>query len=324
MSHQHNRRDFIRLLGTGALSLSFLSANLSNLLAQEEVGAAEPLVWLKGNSAETHSLGLWGLEEYPSFLARYFRRLEAEGEEPQEDQSPPILILEGAFPDDALDRVNQILHAWITRAKVVVLLGNEASYLAEKPGGYLDLNGQILSGAPAPVIRIPGQPAQSRHLLGLLNHLLMYGLPELDEHRRPRMFFEQLVCDRCEYRGDFEKGDYVRYHGEREGCLYLLGCKGRVTYNDCPIVQWNGSDEWCVSVGSPCTGCSEPDYPSHHGQGLFGQLSHRIAGVQSGWVRHAEDLAYGAFGVTLVGLGIHGATKRSARKYQIDDREDES
>lgn len=321
MIHRPSRRDFIRLMGTGALSLTFLSANLKEILAQDETGAAEPLVWLKGNSAETHSQGFWGLAEYPAFLARYFHRLENEGLEPQDGQSPPILILEGAFPDDALDRTNQILHAWVQRAKVVVLLGNEAAFLSEKPGGYLDLNGQVLASAPAPVIRIPGQPAHARHLLGLLNHLLMYGLPDLDEHRRPKMFFGDLVCDRCEYRGEFEAGDYVRYHGEREGCLYLLGCKGRVTYNDCPQGHWNGSDNWCVGAGSPCSGCSEPDYPAHHGLGLFGQLSHRVAGVQSGWVRHSEELAYGVLATTLAGLGIHAATKRSARKYQIDDEE---
>ena len=317
------RREFLRLLSTGALSTAFLSTQLGELLAQEEGGQAESLVWLTGHHSQTHSLGLVGQSESFAFLGRYFQRLENEGEEPLADQSPPILILEGSFADDALERGNQILRAWVPRAKVVVLLGNEAAFSKEQPGGYLDMMGQALSEVPVPVIRLPGSPAQPRHLLGVLNHLLMYGLPELDEFRRPKMFFGTLICDRCEYRGQFEAGDYVQYFGEKEGCLYLLGCKGKVTYNDCPTAKWNGGINWCVGAGSPCTGCSEPNFPDHLSLGLYGQLSHRKAGVASGWVRHAETLAYGALGTTVVGLGVHQGAKRSVARYRIKVDEEE-
>jgi len=319
-----NRREFIKLLSTGALSAAFLAANLQDLLAQDSNGESEPLVWLQGHCCENHQIGLAGVPEFPGFLARYFQRLEAVVETANDAGKAPILILEGYFSNDNLEESRKQLQGWAEQAKVVVLLGNEAAYSADSPEGYLDLDRQLFADLPTSVIRLPGHPAQPRHILGLLNHLLMYGLPSLDEHRRPKIFFDALICDRCEHRGDFESGDFVSYFGEKLGCLYLLGCKGRVTYNDCPTGKWNEDSNWCVGAGSPCTGCSEPEYPGHLGVGAYGQLSHRIAGVKTGWLRHAENLAYGVFGVTLGGLGLHGLTRRSIKRYQLNDDEDET
>jgi len=319
-----NRREFIKLLSTGVLSSAFLAANLQDLLAQDAKGESEPLVWLQGHCSQNHQAGLAGIGEFPAFLARYFQRLEAVVETPEDSEKAPILVLEGYFSSDNLEENSKILHKWAKQAKVVVLLGNEAAYSSDRPEGYLDLDRQLFADLPTSIIRLPGHPAQPRHILGLLNHLLMYGLPDLDEHRRPKMFFESLVCDRCEHRGAFEAGDFVKFFGEKVGCLYLLGCKGRITYNDCPSGKWNQEGNWCVGAGSPCTGCSEPEYPNHLGTGAYGQLSHRVAGLKAGWFRHAENLAYGAFGVTLAGLGLHGMTKRSIKRFQLSDDEDES
>ena len=40
-----------------------------------------------------------------------------------------------------------------------------------------------------------------------------------------------------------------------------LGCKGPVTYADCPTRMWNSGTNWCIGAGSPCHGCVEPDFP---------------------------------------------------------------
>ncbi|OGG94763.1 MAG: hypothetical protein A2527_06080 [Candidatus Lambdaproteobacteria bacterium RIFOXYD2_FULL_50_16] len=306
---------------TGALSLPLLSVGLEELLAQGDPTQAEPLVWLKGHHSGIHSAPLFSASGYPAFMSRFFRSL---GNEPTSEAlaGHPILILEGSFSDDALLKVHQTLNSWVSGARVVILLGNEAAYGNDRPEGYLDLEAEILGDNPLPIIRIPGLPAQPRHLLGVLNHLLLYGLPDMDEFRRPTLFFENLICDRCAYRGAFESGDFVKHFGQKEGCLYLLGCKGPVTRNDCATHHWNGSNTWCVGVGSPCTGCSEPLFPTHHGLGMYGQLSHRAAGVRTGWIRHSESLAYTALGVTAVGLAIHGFTKHSLGQYQVDDSEE--
>ena len=55
-------------------------------------------------------------------------------------------------------------------------------------------------------------------------------------------------------------GKFAKSFGE-PGCLYELGCKGPVTYADCPKRMWNSGTNWCVGAGSPCHGCVEPDFP---------------------------------------------------------------
>ena len=42
-------------------------------------------------------------------------------------------------------------------------------------------------------------------------------------------------------------------------CLYELGCKGPVTYNNCPKVKFNQTN-WPIRAGAPCIGCSEPGF----------------------------------------------------------------
>jgi hydrogenase small subunit len=49
------------------------------------------------------------------------------------------------------------------------------------------------------------------------------------------------------------------------GCLYELGCKGPITYADCPIRQWNGKTNWVIGSGAPCSGCTGPDFPDFVG-----------------------------------------------------------
>ena len=113
-----------------------------------------------------------------------------------------------------------------------------------------------------PVINIPGCPPHPDWLVGSLAAVMRYGLDavEVDELGRPLMYFGQLVHDNCPRRADFDAGKFARNFGE-PGCLYELGCKGPVTYADCPTRMWNSGTSWCVGAGSPCHGCVEPDFP---------------------------------------------------------------
>ena len=43
-------------------------------------------------------------------------------------------------------------------------------------------------------------------------------------------------------------------------CLYKMGCKGPVTFQNCPNVRWNGGTNWPIGCGHPCIGCAEPDF----------------------------------------------------------------
>ena len=39
-----------------------------------------------------------------------------------------------------------------------------------------------------------------------------------------------------------------------------MGCKGPATYQNCPVVRWNGGTNWPIGCGHPCIGCAEPEF----------------------------------------------------------------
>ncbi|MBU2646541.1 hypothetical protein KKI24_17670 [bacterium] len=317
---QHlTRRDFIRYLMAGSISVPLLMEGLAQNLMAQEPTPKRPIIWLKGQASDNHNVGFWNLPEFPGFLEKFFEvipRSAVNKDISELDDSDiatsHILILEGLFTNDPDDPLNSLIKDLIVVSRVVILLGNEAAYGNRAPEGFMDLEGNLLYHVETPYLKLPGAPVPARHLLGMLNHLVLFGLPKLDAFRRPEALYKTTICDRCEYRGDFEAGRFVRFHGEKEGCLYLLGCKGPVTKNSCPVEKWNGTSNWCVGAGSPCTGCSEPDYPDHHGLGMFGQLSSDDAAINSFFVRHLDTIAKGTAVVAAAGIATHAFSKRAA------------
>ncbi|HWJ03429.1 MAG TPA: hydrogenase small subunit, partial [Verrucomicrobiae bacterium] len=75
------------------------------------------------------------------------------------------------------------------------------------------------------VINVPGCPAHPDWFIGTLYHLINYGIPELDTHNRPKLFFGRLLHDQCQRRTYFEKGIFAKHPGE-PWCLYTIGCRG--------------------------------------------------------------------------------------------------
>ncbi len=313
------RRNFVKCLAAGSISVPILMKGLMQNLMAAELDTRPPIIWLKGQTSGIHSAGIWNFPEFPGFLDRFFRIMPPSDinrdflqSDDSEVASSHILILEGLFTDDPDDILNALIKDFVVVSRVVILLGNDAAYGKHVPEGFMDTERNLLHHVETPYLKLPGAPAHPRHLLGVLNHLVLYGLPELDIFRRPALFFSDNICERCEYRSDFETGHFVRYHGEKEGCLYLLGCKGPVTKNTCPIEKWNGTSSWCVAVGSPCTGCSEPAYPVHGGLGMYGQLSSRDASINSFFVRHLETIAKGTAVLTAAGIATHAISKRAS------------
>ncbi len=113
-----------------------------------------------------------------------------------------------------------------------------------------------------PLVNIPGCPPHPDWIVGTIVTLLLGGLEalELDELRRPVAFFGKCIHDNCQFRGHFERGEFAEHFGEH-GCLLKLGCKGPITYADCPIRKFNNGTSWCCEAGHPCIGCCHPDFP---------------------------------------------------------------
>jgi hydrogenase small subunit len=118
-------------------------------------------------------------------------------------------------------------------------------------------------GISKPLINVPGCPPHPDWVVGTLASVLLKGLPapdELDAVLRPKAFYGKLIHDNCPRRAYFDAGRFAKHSGD-EGCLYELGCKGPVTYADCPIRLWNNGVNWCIGAGAPCIGCVEPYFP---------------------------------------------------------------
>jgi len=112
-------------------------------------------------------------------------------------------------------------------------------------------------------VNIPGCPPHPDWFAGTVASLILNGLPgadELDDNLRPHLFYGKLIHEYCPRRAYFDEGKFAKKFGD-EGCLYELGCKGPITYADCPLRLWNNGTNWCVGAGAPCQGCTQPEFP---------------------------------------------------------------
>lgn len=154
------------------------------------------------------------------------------------------------------------------KAMAVVNIGTCSSFggipMADpNPTGAVPV-GQFLKdeGIKTPYVNVPGCPPHPDWFVGTLATVLLGGLQMLkvDEHGRPLAFYGRLIHDNCQFRGQFDKGNFAQQLGDK-ACLYKMGCKGPITHADCPHRKWNSGVNWCIGSGSPCIGCVEPDFP---------------------------------------------------------------
>jgi len=128
-----------------------------------------------------------------------------------------------------------------------------------KPVGWILEN----AGIQKPLINIPGCPPHPDWIFGTIAGILLQGLlkpTELDDNLRPLAFYGKLIHENCPRRAYFDEGKFAKKPGE-EGCLYELGCKGPITYADCPSRRWNNGTNWVIGAGAPCNGCTQPEFP---------------------------------------------------------------
>ncbi len=157
-------------------------------------------------------------------------------------------------------------------ASMVIALGTCASFggiaaALPNPTGSLSVGDIFLSNKiKTPLVNIPGCPPHPDWLFGTLEDVLTRGLEkvQLDDLKRPKTYFGKLVHENCPNRAYFDEGKFAKRLGD-EGCLYELGCKGPITYADCPTRRWNSKVNWGIGSGAPCNGCTQPEYPDYLG-----------------------------------------------------------
>ncbi|HHW08318.1 MAG TPA: hydrogenase small subunit [Clostridia bacterium] len=335
-----NRREFIKLLTAAAVAMGFSATDVPAMAQAIEEGVKKtPVIWMKGqlctgctcSSISTLDPGpaevvldLLSFRYNPTIMA-------AAGHQAQQAMEDTIkeggylLVMEGAVPT-ADDRfvvsggkpVREKLLEASANAVAVVAVGACASFggiPAAGPTGAVGVD-KIVTGKP--VINLPGCPVNPRWLYGTVMYYLMYQeLPELDAYNRPKMFYGKLLHDNCPRRGRFERGEFLtdwNSDEQKDWCLLLMGCKGPKTYTDCPQGLWNDGVNFCINAGSPCSGCTQPEfYAAGFGDTRAGfsplyarQNSFALPGL--GGIE-ATKVGKVMAGVTAAGIGLHLAAR---------------
>ena len=187
-----------------------------------------------------------------------------------------IVIVEGSIPtgeNGAYCTIGgksalQIAREVCGGAAATIAIGTCAAYgglpaAAPNPTGALGV-ADAVPGAKN-LINLPACPANVENLTALIVHYLTFNqFPALDAFKRPLFAYGKTIHANCERRAHFDSSQYVEKWGDeghREGyCLYLMGCKGPVTYQNCPVIRWNDGTNWPIGCGHPCIGCAEPDF----------------------------------------------------------------
>ncbi len=154
------------------------------------------------------------------------------------------------------------------RASFVLAVGTCSSFGGlpagkPNPGSYRSA-GDVLEarGISVPLINVPGCPPHPDWISATLLEVLAKGDPAavaVDALRRPLIIYGQLIHENCPRRPYFDEGKFAEKPGDPE-CLHKVGCKGPITYADCPLREWNDGLNWCVKAGAPCQGCTQPEF----------------------------------------------------------------
>lgn len=249
-----------------------------------------------------------------------------------------VLVWEGAIPDKEdgkycmlgeKDGKGIVMQEWLSKAgdnaAAVVATGACATF-----GGIPRANatvtgakgvafdGRTSGGAykgKTPVVNVPGCPPNPDWLVGTIAHYLLFKkLPELDEFKRPKMFYGQLIHDNCERRAAFEAGLFLDKWGDPEAiapseggtasqnyCLIKKGCKGPMTYADCPTRRWNSRVSWPVGAHGICIGCTQPEFYQD-----LSPLYEKVPEVSVFGIQTTADTIGKVLGVaTAIGIGAH-------------------
>ncbi len=117
----------------------------------------------------------------------------------------------------------------------------------------------------------------------------------------------------------FENGEFLSDWNDpkqRDWCLLLKGCKGPKTFNDCAQVWWNDGANFCINAGSPCSGCTSPEFYKDFSPLYAKQDTFKLPGVGQIDANTAGKIIGGA---AAAGVGIHLATSLAKGRLSSKD-----
>jgi quinone-reactive Ni/Fe-hydrogenase small subunit len=205
-------------------------------------------------------------------------------------------------------------------AAALVAVGTCATFggvpaAAPNPTGAVGVQ-DVISGKP--IINIPACPANPANITGTILHFVLTGqIPELDHLNRPKFAFGYRIHDNCERRAHFDAGEFVEEWGDEGAknnfCLYKMGCKGPMTFNNCSIVRYNEGVNWPIGAGHGCIGCSEPQFWDKYAYERP-MADANIKAPTGGVEKTVDEFGLGLLTAAGVGIGIHALASAAAGK----------
>ncbi|MCK9373740.1 MAG: hydrogenase small subunit [Sulfuricurvum sp.] len=342
----YDRREFLKW-ASAATAMLMLPPIFTPLVAEAaELMNRVPVIWLElqdcaGNSEallrsdgpkiDEILLDIISLEFHETLMAPAGHQAEAQLHEAMESfKGKYLLFVEGSIPVGAgkewctIGASGETFEAHLLRvaadAAAVVAVGSCATFggvpaAAPNPTGAVGVM-EVIKGKP--IINIPACPANPANMVGVILHFVMTGqVPELDSLLRPKFAFGYRIHDNCERRAHFDAGEYVEEWGDEGAqnnfCLYKMGCKGPMTFNNCSIVRYNEAVNWPIGVGRGCIGCSEPDFWDKYAYERPMADAH-IKAPTGGVEKSVDEFGLGLLSATAVGIGIHAAASAVAGK----------
>ena len=241
-----------------------------------------------------------------------------------------LLFVEGAIPMamngqyGTIGASGETFHEHLVRmakdSAAVVAVGTCATFggvpaAAPNPTGAVGVM-DIVKGKP--IINIPACPANPANMVGVVLHYVLTGqVPELDSLLRPKFAFGYRIHDNCERRAHFDAGEFVEEWGDEGAknnwCLYKVGCKGPMTFNNCSIIRYNEGTNWPIGVGRGCIGCSEPDFWDKYAYERP-MANAKIKAPTGGVEKTVDEFGLGLLTATAIGIGVHAVSSAVAGK----------
>ena len=341
-----NRRDFMKW-ASATTAMLMLPASFTPLVAEAAVLMNRvPVVWIElqdcaGNSEallrsdgpkiDEIILDIISLEFHETLMAPSGHQAEKQLEEAIEHfKGKYLLFVEGSIPmglDGQFGTIGAKGETFVdhlTRlskdAAAVVAVGSCATFggIPAAAPNPTDAKGVMDVVQGKPIINIPACPANPSNMVGVILHYVLTGqVPELDSLLRPKFAFGYRIHDNCERRAHFDAGEFVEEWGDEGAknnfCLYKVGCKGPMTFNNCSIIRYNEGVNWPVGVGRGCIGCSEPDFWDKYAYERP-MANANIKAPTGGVEKSVDEFGLGLLTAAGVGIAIHAAASAVAGK----------
>lgn len=329
-----SRRDFLKFCSAVTAALSLPVSFAPKVAEALDEIKRPPLVWLEfqdcaGNTeallraanptAAEIVLDILSVDYHETIMAAAGHQAEAALEKSITDyKGKYICVVEGSIPmkdggvygcvggKSFLDLARKVCGG----AAATIAVGTCAAY-GGIPAAVPNPTGAVSVKEAVPgttVINLPGCPVNADNLTATIVHYLVFGkIPALDAFGRPLFAYGKRIHDNCERRPHFDAGQYVEQWGDdghRRGfCLYKMGCKGPLTFHNCPSQRYNEKTAWPVGSGHGCVGCSEPAFWDS-----MGPMYKRLPEVHGfGIEAMADKIGIGLAVGTAAAFAVHGA-----------------